>query len=250
MNSSIDPRLAYNVSNPNEDMIIFRSYLSNPYNSIDEIEKRDKSLSTLRLLVSDFNFFNEDSTVNLFINRDMGLKTNENYELEFRTGKVKTYFPVKKGFNSMRGSFKISLKKLTQFEYEHIKPNRENTTVSLTEKAEPIEIIEFDKNRVLLKLPTPNINYKIIATDKDDRTFLTNWQLNVPIEVFEFATFKALTEPEISEFTSQLSIEDVASFKDKPTIRIIETNGIIDNLYIYKNTDSIILDSRKIKVEL
>ena len=223
----------------------FFSKLKN-FESIEEIYKSNGALSNTFVQVSEIKILDEANSSAYFINKNKSIKSNESKKLNFNSGQVHTTFPIIKEYSNLNGSIKVTLKEYSKIRYKAFQKNDTDIEFNLGD-IKNIKLLRIDKNKAYFILPKVVDNIEITSTNVKNETHSSQSISKIPKKVYDFATKDNLTDESINSFIKNLSKQDVY---ENYQMLIYETNGIIDNLYIYLKSNPIDLASKTIEIKL
>lgn len=94
-------------------------------------------------------------------------------------------------------------------------------------------------------MPKPIKNIEITSTNKDGEMYGEDMIMSIPKNIFDYANGNEITDKSTKILIDNLTIEDL---REKHQILVYQTNGRIQNLYIYIKNKPIELISRTIKI--
>lgn len=216
------------------------------FETIEEIHKSDGALSNTFIQVSEIKILDETNNSAYLNDEKKSIKNNESKELEFNSGQINTTFPIKKEYANLSGSIKITLKEYSQIEHKAFQKNDKDIEFNLGE-FKGLKLLKIEKNKAYFVLPTKIDNIEITSTNKKNEKHASQSKSNIPKKIYDYATKDNLTDESIKLFIKNLSRQDVY---EKQQMLIYETNGTIDNLYIYLKSKQADLISKKLNIEL
>ncbi|WP_139262274.1 hypothetical protein [Flavobacterium degerlachei] len=217
----------------------------NKNNAIEDTSNIDYILSNTFVSVSEIKLFDENNN-SAIEKEERKIKINQSTDLEFYNSVINIDIPLKKEYRNLNGSIKLTLKQFETIEYKELKNTDENILFNLG-NIEGIKLLKIEKNKAYFYLPRSIENIKIVSTNKEDKKYGENTLMPIPKSVYDFGMKDHLNEDLIKPFIEKVTLHDI---NEKPQILIYETNGNIENLYIYLKLSPVDLTSRTIEIKL
>lgn len=213
-------------------------------------------LSTINLLSTDEK---ENSFPNVYIevlnakindnNGKPAINTEDNEPINSPyndNGTVELKIPLKENYEHLNGTVEISVNEFDNVVFKELNKDNESIKFDLgTTKG--IELLKIEKNRAYILFPSKIPEIKIKATNESNEKFAENGKLTVPKRVYEFSKSENLTEESIQNFINTISYEEAFN---SPKVVILETNGIIENLYVYLKQEPKRLSATTVEIKL
>lgn len=216
------------------------------FESIEDIHKSNERLSNVFIKISEIIILDNDSISVYVDNKNKRVKNNESKELEFNSGQIHTTFPIKEEYPNINGSITISLKAYKDIKFKEFEKNDKDIKFDLGD-IKGIKLLKIENNEAYFVLPTKIDGIEITSTNGNNEKFSSQSKSTIPKKVYDFATKDTLTDQSIKTFIDKLSQDDV--YANSQLLKY-ETNGNIENLYIYMKSREINLRSIKLKIEL
>lgn len=216
----------------------------NSNNEIKDIYKSNGILSNYFITSEIIKLTNKNNVS--VIEENVRVKINQTTNTKFYTGSISFSVPIKEEIKNINGEIKLKLRKYEIIKFKELNKNDNNLIFNLG-RVKGLKVIKIEKNRAYLYLPKKIKGIEIVATNKKNEEFAEKSTLLLSKNVFEFAMKDNLKESEITKFIDKLTLNDI---KDKPHILIFETNGIIENLYVYLKYNPKEIISKIIEVKL
>ncbi len=216
------------------------------FETAEEIYKSNGLLSNVYIQISDIKILDEKGNSIYVTDQNKSVRSNESKELDFNSSQISTTFPINGDYKNVKGNIKITLKEFLDIQYMEFDKNARNVIFNLGEH-KGIELLKVEKNKAYFVLPTVIKGLQIETTNEDDENFSSTSTFQLPKKIYDFAMIKDKTEEEISSFIEELSMDDVYR---KSQIWIHETNGTIENLYIFKKSKIIELGTRTLDITI
>lgn len=214
--------------------------------TIEEIQKSNGLLSNSFIDVSDIDIADENGNSIYIDGEKKNVRYNESKELTFNMGQVSTSFPIREDYSQINGSIRITIKEYTDIQFREFQKGAQNVSFDLGE-TKNIKLQKIAKNRAFFVVPANAGEVDIISTNKEGHKFTMHTKSTLPLKVYEFAMKPGITDEEIDSFIEELTYEDVLNTGN---IIIYETNGSIENLYIYQKSKPHELGSKELEIHL
>lgn len=217
----------------------------NKNSAIEDTSKSDYILSNTLISISEIKLFDEQNN-SIIEKEERKIKINQSTNLEFHSAGINIVFPLEKEYKSIKGSIKLTLVEFETIKYKELKKSDTNIVFDLGD-VKGIELLKIDNNKAYFYLPTLIESITIVSTNKENKKYAESTIMPIPKSVYEFGLKDNLNDELIKSFAENVTLEDITK---KPQILIYQTNGIIENLYIYLKSNPIDLTSRKIEIKL
>lgn len=244
--SSIVKNVNFNVEKDYREKWSLNFYSKIDTNSvIKDVYKSNSLLSNVFVDVSNINIV-DNSNNSIIETEERKIKINETTKLNFHSGVINTNFPIKKDYKNVTGTIKLTLKEFEKIDYKEFKVGDENLNFDLGD-FKNIKLLKTDVNKAYIYLPKPIKNIEITSTNKDGEMYGEDMIMSIPKNIFDYANGNEITDKSTKILIDNLTIEDL---REKHQILVYQTNGRIQNLYIYIKNKPIELISRIIKIKL
>ncbi|MBO0589906.1 hypothetical protein I2486_00665 [Cellulophaga sp. E16_2] len=170
----------------------------------------------------------------------------KNIKSSFNNRSINLTIPLNGEYKNVNGTIDISINEFVEVFFKEFKKVDKNIKFNLG-KIDRIELIKIEKNRAYLLLPSKLSEIEIIPTNKVDEIFSEKAKLTVPKTIYEFSKNKNLTDESIKNFVNDLSYDDAYNNEQ---IVVIETNGVIENLYVFIKSNSKRLSKATMEIKL
>ncbi len=207
-------------------------------------------------------FFRYDPYPNLFITiSNIKLVDSNNVSIamkkETRTDVVKDamfnnvvrfdgYIPITDKSEKIHGSIDLSLKTFKKIDHKSFNKEDKEVAFNLGD-IEGLQLIKIEKNKAYFYLPKYIDDIEIVSTNKKEKMFAVQQEFICSKIIVDYAMGGKVKKKSTELLIENIKEEDLI---DKPQILIHETNGTIENLYIYKKSNPVILNSKKIEISI
>ncbi len=213
---------------------------------IQEIYESNSRLSNVHIEVVDISIIDSNDEDIYYSDPEKNIKYNEGNKLNFNSGQIHTSFPIKGEYQDAQGSITVTLNEYSKVQFKEFDKSQTDISFDLGQYKN-IRLLRIDKNRAYFVLPVIIDDIEITATNQDNEKFNSSSKSKLPKKIYDFGNKKDLTEEEINEFIKSLTFDDV--FKSEQML-IYETNGDIENLYIYLKTNPKELASKVLNIKI
>ncbi|MFD2909016.1 hypothetical protein ACFSX9_09725 [Flavobacterium ardleyense] len=184
----------------------------------------------------------DENGISILVENEKGQSIKSN----FNSGSVNIDIPITGEHKNVNGIVNFTVNEYSNLSYKEFKKNSKNVSFDLG-NVQGIKLLSIEKNKAYLLLPSKNSEIEINATNKSNENFAEVAKLTIPKTIYDFSKRKDLTDESIQNFVNELSYAD--AYKNSQ-ILILETNGIIENLYIYLKSEPKVLSTEIIKLQL
>lgn len=216
------------------------------FETIQEIYESNGRLSNVYIKVSDISILDGNDEPIYVSDSEKNIRYNEGNKLKFNSGQIHTTFPIKGEYRDAKGSIKVTLNEYSKIQFNEFDKAQTDISFDLGQYKN-IKLLRIDKNRAYFILPSIIDDVEIKATNQDNEEFSSSSKSKLPKKIYDFGNKKELTDEEIKEFIESLTFDDV--FKSEQML-IYETNGDIENLYIYLKSDQKELGSKILNIKI
>lgn len=216
------------------------------FETIQEIYKSNGRLSNVYIKVSDISILDANNDPIYISDSEKNIKYNEGNKLNFKSGQIHTTFPIKGEYPNAKGNIKITLNEYSKIQFKEFDKSQTDISFDLGQYKN-IRLLRINKNRAYFVLPAIIDDIEITATNQDNEKFNSSSKSKLPKKIYDFGNKKDLTDEEINEFIKSLTFDDV--FKSEQML-IYETNGDIENLFIYLKTNPKELASKVLNIKI
>ncbi len=214
-------------------------------NTIKDVYNSNDILSNTFVSVSEIVLLDENNN-SIIDKQGRKVQINQETDLNFYSGGIDVDFPIKKQYKNIKGSIKLTIRRFETIKYKELLKSDKNIEFDLGD-IKGIKLLKVENNKAYFYLPSLIKNIKISSTDKENKTYAENAIVPIPKSVFDFGMKDNLNDESINLFIENLTVEDVYK---KPQILMYQTNGTIENLYIYLKLNPIDLTSRTLEIKL
>jgi hypothetical protein len=219
----------------------------NPYlnilSTVNLLSTDEKVNSFPNVYIEILNAQINDNNGKLAVNSEDNDPINSPYN---ENGTVELKIPLKEEYEHLNGKVEISVNEFDNVVFKELNKNNESVKFDLG-TTEGIELLKIEKNRAYLLFPSQIPEIIIKATNKSNEKFAENGKLTVPKGVYEFSKGQNLTEESIQNFINTISYEEAFN---SPKVVILETNGIIEKLYVYLKQEPKRLSTTTVEIKL
>ncbi len=216
------------------------------FETADEIYESNGLLSNVYIQISDIKILDEKGNSIYVTGQNKSVRNNESHELDFNSSQINTTFPINGNYKNVKGNITITMKEFSDIQYMEFDRNARNVIFNLG-GYKGIELLKVEKNKAYFVLPTVIKGLQIVSTNKNNENFSMNMVANFPKKIYDFGVIKGRTDEDINKFIEELSMDEVYR---KSKILIYETNGTIENLYIFKKSKQVELGTRTLEILL
>lgn len=217
----------------------------NKNSAIEDTSNSDNILSNTFISISQIELLDENNN-SAIAKEERKIKINQATDLQFYNAGIHVDFPLEKEYKNIKGSIKLTLKEFKTIDYKAFKKTDKAVLFNLGD-INGIKLLKIEKNKAYFYLPIPIKNIKIASTNNENKVFTENAQMPLPESVYNFGIKEGLNNDLIKSFVKKITLDDV---NNNSQILIYQTNGTIENLYIYLKSNPIDLISRTIKINL
>ena len=218
----------------------------NPNSYIKDVYNSNRLLSNVFVELSNIQFYDYND-MSIIDNIERNIKVNQSTKLNFHTGSIQSNFPITNDYyNKASGSLQMSLMEYQEISFVILKKDDVNKNFKLGNK-KGFKLLKIDNNKAYIYLPYPIDNIIITSTNDKNEKYGEHAEMILPEKVFNYAIGNDVNEKSTEELIEQLTVED---FEKKSQILMYQTNGTIENLYIYLKINPKVLASKTIKIKL
>ncbi|EIJ40341.1 hypothetical protein JoomaDRAFT_3398 [Galbibacter orientalis DSM 19592] len=245
LNSIIDNK-SYNIEKDYREKwnLNFSSQI-NANKVIRDVYNSNTLLANLFITISDIEFVDANK-ISIIDTVERKIQINQSRKLHFQTGGVQSSFPLKKEYGNVSGSMNLTLTEYQTISYKEFNSSNENETFDLGNEKE-LKLLKIENNKAYFYLPKLIDNIKISTTNKKGEEYGENAKMQIPKTIFDYGTGENMTESNTKSIIDNLTLKDI---NEKPQILLYETNGTIENLYIYLKTNPKELISKRVEIKL
>jgi hypothetical protein len=216
----------------------------NPNKVITDVYNSNAILGNVFVTISNVELI-DDNNVSIIETEERKIKINQSKKINFQTGGLQISFPLKKEYKNVAGSLNLTLKEFQSINYKEFNSNSKNEVFDLG-GTKNLKLLKIENNKAYFHLPKAIENIKISSTNKKGEKYGENSKMSIPKVIFDYGTGGNITESDTKSLIENLTLEDL---KEKPQVLMYETNGTIEQLYIYLKSNPKDLISKKMEIK-
>ncbi|MBD0825522.1 hypothetical protein [Aestuariibaculum marinum] len=217
----------------------------NTNREIKDVYNSNAQLANMFVAISNVELIDKNKT-SIIETEERKIQINQSRELNFQTGGIQCSFPLKKEYENISGNIKLTLTEYQTISYKEFNSSSENEVFDLGNEKK-LKLIKIENNKAYFYLPKSIDNIKISSVNKKGKEYGENAKMQIPEIIFNYGIGKDITDAKTKSLIDNLTLEDL---NEKPQILMYETNGTIEQLYIYLKSNPKGLASEKMEIKL
>ncbi|MBA6157368.1 hypothetical protein H3Z83_12695 [Tenacibaculum sp. S7007] len=217
----------------------------NTNREIKDVYNSNAQLANMLVAISNVELTDKNKT-SIIETEERKIQINQSRELNFQTGGIQCSFPLKKEYENISGNIKLTLTEYQTISYKEFNSSNENEIFDLGNEKK-LKLIKIENNKAYFYLPKSIDNIKISSVNKEGEEYGENAKMQIPEIIFNYGIGKNITDAKTKSLIDNLTLGDL---NEKSQILMYETNGTIEQLYIYLKSNPKGLASEKMEIKL